>query len=125
MPLISSYNKGWALRYIREAKAELTAAQKTPYMALGLILEALRKAQAAIYYSMGDPPSIEAIVRQTAYKKELIKDPALRCLVEIEKTVQEIATAPDTDLENNIKEANEIIETANDIVRLFTGENVD
>jgi hypothetical protein len=125
MPLIGSYNKGWALRYIREAKAELSAAQKTPYMAPGLILEALRKAQAAIYYSMGDPPSIEAIVRQTVYNKELVKDPALRCLVEIEKTVQEIATAPDADLENNIKQANEVIQTAKDIVRLFTGENVD
>jgi hypothetical protein len=125
MPLISSYNKGWALRYIREAKAELSAAQKTPYMAPGLILEALRKAQAAIYYSMGDPPSIEAIVRQTVYNKELVKDPALRCLVEIEKTVQEIAAAPDADLENNIKQANEVIQTAKDIVRLFTGENAD
>jgi hypothetical protein len=125
MPLVSSYNKGWALRYIREAKAELTAAQKTPYMAPGLVLEALRKAQAAIYYSMGDPPSIEAIVRQTAYKKELAKDPTLRCLVEIEKTVQEIAAAPDLDVENNIKQADEIIQTANDIVKLFTGENPD
>jgi len=125
MPLINSYNKGWALRYIREAKAELTAAQKTPYMAPGLILEALRKAQAAIYYSMGDPPSIEAIVRQTAFKRELIKDPILRCLVEIEKTVQEIAATTDSDVENSLKQANEIVQTANDIVRLFTGENVD
>ncbi len=125
MPLISSYNKGWALRYIREAKAELTAAQKTPYMAPGLILEALRKAQAAIYYSMGDPPSTEAIVREAAYKKEITKDPALRCLVEIERTVQEIAAAPDVDVENNIKQADEIIQTANDIVKLFTGETPD
>ncbi len=125
MSLTNSYHKGWALRYMREAKAELTAAQKTPYMAPGLILEALRKAQAAIYYSMGDPPSIEAIVRQTVFKKELVKDPALRCLVEIERTVQEIAAQPDTDLEKNLKQANEIVQTANDIVKLFTGENVD
>ena len=125
MPPTNSYHKGWALRYMREAKAELTAAQKTPYMAPGLILEALRKAQAAIYYSMGDPPSIEAIVRQTAFKRELVKDPALRCLVEIEKTVQEIAAAPDTDVENSLKQADEIVQTANDIVTLFTGENAD
>lgn len=28
MPMINDYQKGWALRYIREAKAELIAAQK-------------------------------------------------------------------------------------------------
>ena len=122
---INSYRKGWALRYMREAKAELTAAQKTPYMAPGLILEAMRKAQAAIYYSLGDPPSIEAIVRQTAFKKQLVKDPFLRCLVEIELTVQEVAQVPESDLEKAMKQADEIIQIAGDIVKLFTGEKPD
>ena len=125
MPLINNYQRGWALRYMREAKAELTAAQKTPYMAPGLILEAMRKAQAAIYYSLGDPPSIEAIVRQTVFKKQLVKDPVLRCLVEIELTVQEVAQVPESDLEKAIKQADEIIQIAGDIVKLFTGEKVD
>ena len=83
MPLINGYQKGWALRYLREAKAELSAAQKTPYMAPGLILEAMRKAQAAIYYSLGDPASIEAIVRETLMKRQLVKDPILHTLIEI------------------------------------------
>jgi len=125
MPLINNYRKGWALRYMREAKAELTAAQKTPYMAPGLILEAMRKAQAAIYYSLGDPPSIEAIVRQTVFKKQLVKDPVLRCLVEIERTVQEVAQVPESDLEKAMKQADEIIQIAGDVVKLFTGEKVD
>ncbi len=125
MPLINNYQKGWALRYLREARAELTAAQKTPYMAPGLILEALRKAQAAIYYSMGDPPSIEAIVRQAVFKKQLVKDPVLRCLVEIERTVQEVAQVPDSDMETTMKQADDIIQTASDIVQLFTGEKAD
>jgi len=125
MPLINNYRKGWALRYMREAKAELTAAQKTPYMAPGLILEAMRKAQAAIYYSLGDPPSIEAIVRQTVFKKQLVKDPVLRCLVEIELTVQEVAQVPESELEKAIKQADEIVQIAGDIVKLFTGEKAD
>jgi hypothetical protein len=125
MPLINNYQRGWALRYIREAKAELTAAQKTPYMAPGLILEAMRKAQAAIYYSLGDPPSIEAIVRQTVFKRQLVKDPFLRCLVEIELTVQEVAQVPESDLERAMKQADEIVQIAGDIVKLFTGEKVD
>jgi len=53
--IAGDYRKGWALRYLREAKAELLAAQKTPSIAHSLILEAMRKAQAAIYYSLGDP----------------------------------------------------------------------
>lgn len=125
MPLINNYQKGWALRYMREAKAELTAAQKTPYMAPGLILEAMRKAQAAIYYSLGDPPSIEAIVRQTVFKRQLVKDPVLRCLVEIELTVQEVAQVPESDLERAMKQADEIVQIAGDIVKLFTGEEAD
>lgn len=125
MPLINNYQRGWALRYMREAKAELTAAQKTPYMAPGLILEAMRKAQAAIYYSLGDPPSIEAIVRQTVFKRQLVKDPVLRCLVEIELTVQEVAQVPESDLEKALKQADEIVQIARDIVKLFTGEEAD
>ena len=52
---MDNYRKGWSLRYLREAEAELTAAKETPYMAPGLMSEAMRKAQAAIYYSLGDP----------------------------------------------------------------------
>ena len=125
MALTNNYQKGWALRYIREAKAELSAAQKTPYMAPGLILEAMRKAQAAIYYSLGDPPSIEAIVRETVFKKQLVKEPVLQTLVEIERTVQEVAQIPESDIEEAMKQADDIVKVASDIVQLFTGEKVD
>jgi len=125
MPLINNYQRGWALRYIREAKAELSAAHKTPYMAPGLILEAMRKAQAAVYYSLGDPPSIEAIVREVILKKQLVKDPVLHTLVEIERTVQEIAQIPESDMERAMKQADGIVEIASDIVQLFTEEKLD
>jgi hypothetical protein len=125
MPLINNYMKSWALRYIREAKAELVAAQKTPYMASSLILEAMRKAQAAVYYSLGDPASLENIVRQTIIKKQSVKDPVLRCLVEIERTVQEVAQTPDSDTEKAFKQADDLLRIAYDIVKLFTGEKAD
>lgn len=125
MPLITNYHKGWALRYLREAEAELTAAQKTPYMAPNLILEALRKAQAAIYYSLGDPPSVEAIIRESILRKEPVKDPALRCLVEIEKTVEELVQISESDTEKAMEQAADIVQIAADIVRLFTGEQAD
>lgn len=36
MPLINDYGKSWAIRYLREAKAELVAAQKNPIHGLKL-----------------------------------------------------------------------------------------
>jgi hypothetical protein len=122
MPLINNYQKGWALRYLREAKAELSAAQKTPYMAPGLVLEAIRKAQAAIYFSLGDPPSIEAIVREAILKRQLVKEPVLATLVEIERTVQEVAQIPESEMEKAMKQADDIIKVAADIVQLLTGD---
>ena len=125
MPLINGYRKGWALRYLREAKAELTAAQKIPYMASSLILEAVKKAQAAVYYSLGDPASAEAIVYLTMLKKQSQEEPVLRCLVEIELMVQQIAMAPELDREKALEQAGELIQIASDIVKLFVGEMVD
>ncbi len=125
MPLINGYRKGWSLRYLREAKAEFTAAQKIPYMAPSLILEAVKKAQAAVYYSLGDPASVEAIVYQTALKRQPIVDPVLRCIVEIERMVQDIAMTSEVDQERAMEQANEIIQLASEIVTLFSDNTTD
>lgn len=125
MSSIDGYRKGWAIRYLREARAELVAAQKTPYMASSLVLESMRKAQAAIYYSLGDPSSLESIVRQTVMKKQSVKDPVMRCLVEIERTVQKVAQTPDVDKEKAFQQADDLIQIASDIVGLFIGEEAD
>ena len=66
--MMDEYRKGWALRYLREAKAELEAARKIPYMAPSLVLESIRKARNAIYYSLGEPAFIEVLVREEARK---------------------------------------------------------
>ena len=123
MPKIDGYRKGWATRYLREAKAELTAAKKTPYMAAGFIVEALTKAQAAIYYSLGDPAFIVPIVHESIRTGEQVKEPILNFLVEIEKTLQQLANNPKTDNEKTMEHVNDIIEFTSEIVALFGGEN--
>jgi hypothetical protein len=117
------YRKGWATRYLREAKAELTAAKKTPYMAAGFMIEALTKAQAAIYYSLGDPAFIIPIVHETLRNRQHIKEPILNFLVEIEKTLHQLAHNPETDNEKTMEHVNEIIEFTLEIVELFGGES--
>ena len=119
--MVDGCYKGWALRYLREARAELVAAQKTPYLAPGLVLEALRKAQGAIYYSLGEPAFVGAIVGENLLEAA-IGDPILRFLVELERTVQRVAQSPDASGEETMKEVNVVIEWASDVVRLFTGE---
>ncbi|MGQ9460795.1 MAG: hypothetical protein ACUVRA_06155 [Candidatus Bathyarchaeaceae archaeon] len=123
MSMMNNYRKGWALRYLREAKAELTAAQKTPYLAPSLVLGAVRKAQAAIYYSFGDPASIEMIIYQTLQRKQFINDPILRFLVEIERTIQQIAQSPRLEIEKVIEQVDDFIQMTSEIVELFTGES--
>lgn len=123
--MIDDYRKGWALRYLREAKAELTAAQKTPYMASSLTLEAVKKAQAAIYYSLGDPAFIDSIVRQAMHEKRSIDDPILGCLVGVEQTIEEIAQTLESEPEKAFEQADGLIQTAAKVVELFTGERAD
>ena len=120
---ISDYRKGWALRYLREAKAELLAAEKTPSIAHSLILESMRKAQAAIYYSLGDPAFIESIVYQAFYNdKQDSNEPILKCLIEIERTIQKLSQTPDSEIPNTIQYVDDMMKIASDIVELFTGE---
>ena len=125
MSMINDYQTGWASRYLREAKAEFTAAQKTPYMASSLILEAVRKAQMAIYYSLGEPAFIETIVREAMHRDKLTEDPILRCLVEIERTVQQVAQIAEPSYESVIQQVEELIKIASDIVELFIGKETN
>lgn len=119
------YRKGWALRNLREAKAELQAARKMPYMAPNLVLEAVRKARNAVYYSLGEPAFVEIVVRQTAENPQATSDPVLKCLVEIEGAVQQMTQLEEVDGETAIKQANDLIQLASEIVEVVTGEKVE
>jgi hypothetical protein len=124
---MDQYRKGWALRYLREAKAELEAARKMPYMAPSLVLEAVRKARNAIYYSLGEPAFVEIVVRETAEKSQpqMISDPVLKFLVEIEGMVQQLSQLEEVDGERAVKQADSLIQLASDIVEAMTEEKIE
>ncbi|MBS7647293.1 hypothetical protein KEJ24_05610 [Candidatus Bathyarchaeota archaeon] len=123
--MMDHYRRGWALRYLREAKAELEAARKLPYMAPSLILEAIRKARNAIYYSLGEPAFIENVVRDVMEKAQIGNDPVLKCLVEIEEIMLQLAQLEEMDGEKAIKQADNLIQTASEIVETLTGEKAE
>jgi hypothetical protein len=124
---MDQYRKGWALRYLREAKAELEAARKMPYMAPSLVLEAVRKARNAVYYSLGEPAFVEIVIRETAEKtqSQMIEDPVLKCLVEIEGMVQQLSQLEEVDGERAMKQADSLIQLASDIVETLTEEKIE
>src|SRR5512136_241323 len=112
--MMDTYRKGWALRYLREAKAELEAARKIPYMAPSLVLEAVRKARNAIYYSLGEPAFIEIVIRETVEKMQgqAVSDPILKFLVDIESMVQQLAQIEEMDGEQAMKQAGGLVNLA-------------
>jgi hypothetical protein len=118
------YRRGWALRYLREAKAELEAARKIPYMAPSLVLEAIRKARSAIYYSLGEPAFIEILLREEGIKNQTPKDSVLRFLIEIEGIVQQLAQLEEVNGEVMMKQADTIVQIASDIVETLTEEKI-
>lgn len=122
--MIGDYRRGWALRYLREARAELEAARKMPYIAPSLVLEAVRKAQNAIHYSLGEPAFIENIIKETNGKTQTIGDPVLRCLVRVEKMVQRLTQPEEGDVQTAMKQADHLVQLASDIVETLTGEEV-
>ena len=123
--MMDEYRKGWALRYLREAKAELEAARKVPYMAPSLLLEAIRKARSAIYYSLGEPAFIELLIRDEAGKPKPTDDAVLRFLVEIEEIVQQLSQLEEVNDEAMMKQADTLVQIATDIVETLTEEKTN
>lgn len=122
--MMDDYRRGWALRYLREAKAELEAARKMPYMAPSLVLEAIRKARNAIYYSLGEPAFIEILIREEVGKPKPTDDSILRFLIEIEGTVQQLAQLEEVNGEAMMKQADTLVQIATDIVETLTEEKL-
>ena len=123
--MMDIYRKGWALRYLREAKAELEAARKIPYMAPSLVLEAIRKARNAIYYSLGEPAFIEVLIRDEASKQKPSNDTILRFLIGIEGAVQQLTQTEEINGEIMMMQADTLVHIASDIVETLTEERLE
>jgi hypothetical protein len=120
--MMDQYRRGWAFRYLREAKAELEAARKMPYMAPSLVLEAIRKARNAIYYSLGEPAFIEILLREEVLKNPQTNDSILKFLMELEGTVQALSQVEEVNGNIMMKQADTLVNVATDIVETLTQE---
>lgn len=123
--MMDEYRRGWALRYLREAKAELEAARTVPYMSSSLVLESIRKARNAIYYSLGEPAFIEILLREEVENCNPTNDSILRFLIDLEAVVQQLAQIEEVNGEAIMDQANALVNIATDIVETFTEEKID
>jgi hypothetical protein len=119
--LIDEFRAAWAKRCIREARADLFSAKEVTVqeLAVSLIFSALRKAQTALYYCIGEPAQIQTLIFQGMERKE--RDFGLNLLVEFEKLIQ--GRARTIDLPNRdklLKETEEIIASIEDVVEFIT-----
>jgi len=118
MAMVDEYNRGWALRYIREARVELASARNVPAMAQNLVAEAVRKALEAVYHSLGNPTYIRMIVNDFIEEDEEPKDPLLSWLVRFERTAQEVLNI--SDVERAMELAEGLLHDASEIVKIVT-----
>lgn len=95
MELIDLASRGWALRYLREARAELRLAREEPSLSLMFSLEAARKAQACIYHCLGSAQALEMLVLDAVMEHKTPSDKVIRLLMATEQLIHAISGTED------------------------------
>ena len=98
---------------------------KSPTWHQTLVLEAIRKARNAIYYSLGEPAFIEILIREEVAKNPATNDSVLKFLIEIETIVQQISQLEEVNGDAMMKQADSIVDIATDIVETLTQEKLE
>jgi hypothetical protein len=87
------------------------------------MIEAIRKARNAIYYSIGEPAFIEILIREEMVKPKPVNDVILRFLIEIEEAVQQLAQLEEVNSEAMMKQADTFVQVASEFVETLTEES--
>jgi hypothetical protein len=117
--LLDEYRKTWALRYLREAKVDLAAAETTPTASksVHLSLLAMRKMQAAIYYCLGDPSYLVFLVADALSEAANGPDVPTDFLAQVEWLIQiRSAKASVSEKEDALTEAKQLMKLTVTIV---------
>lgn len=117
--LIDEYRKNWAIRYLREARSDLSTAENTPTAStsINLSLLAMRKMQNAIYYSLGAPSYLAPLVADALSEGSNDEDTLIRFLAQVEWLIQiRSVKASVSEKEDALTEAKQLMKTASKIV---------
>ena len=123
---MDEYRRGWALRYLREARTEFVKAEENPIpsVSVSFALVSMKKAQTAIYYSLGDPEQLSFIVSEAMREKERTKNALMLLLVQIEQFIHNNSEMAET-LKKDValREAKQLVDIASGIVELMIGKS--
>ena len=125
--LIDEYRKNWAIRFLREAKSDLSTADKTPIpaMSVSFAVMAMRKAQTSVYYSIGDPSYLTPMVNEVLEGKRRIENPAMKFLADMELMIRSCINGGERLGKNiAIRNARTLIDLAAKMVSLITRSGV-
>jgi hypothetical protein len=124
--LVDECQRNWALRYLKEARAELNTAKSIPKISSTSIYEALRKARMAVFHVLGEPNIIEIILQQTVVKNGEAPNALLRFLLSLNESLsqmEEVVELPAPQREMIFKKIESMLKSAEDVVNLFIDES--
>jgi len=93
--ICDEYRRAWALRYTREAGVDLALARQAVSIASvrDLSTIALRKAQLAIQYALGQPDYLDVLVSEVLLERTSSREPLLSLLLKIKAVMRDISDA--------------------------------
>jgi len=123
--ICDEYRRAWALRYTREAGVDLALARQAVSIASvrDLSTIALRKAQLAIQYALGQPEYLDILVSEVLLGRTSSREPLLSLLLKIKAAVRDISD-PQSPLnkETIVAVTETIVNASTDVIEAVIGE---
>lgn len=122
--MVDEYRRNWAIRFLREARSDLSTADKTPIpaMSANLAVMAMKKAQTSVYYIMGDPSYLTPLVNTAVEEGSGLENATMKFLVDFELVIRSCVNSGERlGKAAAIQNAKSLIELAAKIVSIMTG----
>jgi len=123
--ICDEYRRAWAVRYTREAGVDLALARQAVSIASvrDLSTIALRKAQLAIQYALGQPEYLDIIVSEISLGRASSREPMLSLLLKIRAAMRDISD-PQSPLnkETIVAVTESIVNASTDVIKAVIGE---
>jgi len=121
--LCSESDKIWALRYIREAKVDLSLAKqtRTPEAVKEISILAMKKAQLSVQHALGQPEYLDLAAAEAMLTKTCPSESPIRILVKMKEATQNLSELePPIERETVVETAEIIVDAAESIVSVLT-----
>jgi len=123
--ICDEYRRAWALRYAREAGVDLALARQAVSIASvrDLSTIALRKAQLAIQYALGQPEYLDVLVSEVLLGRTSSREPLLNLLLKVKAAVRDMSD-PQSSLnkETIVAMTETMVNASTDVVEAVIGE---